>query len=365
MSHDTLSDVLRTVRLRSAVYYYVSCAGKWVAEAPASDEIAAAVMPGAERVIEYHVVTEGTCWAAVVGEPPQKLERGDIILLPHGDAHVVSSAPGMRSDPGVDWYYEMKQHQRPFRIAYDGPAIGVTPNALGFAPAADSSPNACEAALVCGFIGCDVRPFNPLLATLPRLLHLPARERGEWSAQFVQLAAAESTSRRPGSEALLERLSEMMFVDAVRRHAERMPETETGWLAGLRDRFVGRALALLHETPAADWTIDELGRQVGLSRSSLAERFVELIGMPPMQYLTQWRMQIAARLLRETQAPVASIALEVGYDSEAAFARAFKRLVGLPPATWRRNQALGYGGQLAASAKRPEQGRSAGGSEAR
>src|SRR5690606_26585346 len=103
MSHDTLSDVLRTVRLRSAVYYYVSCAGKWLAEAPASSDHAAAVMPGAEGVIEYHVVTEGTCWAAVVGEQPKKLERGDIILLPHGDPHVVSRAPGMRSDPAVDW----------------------------------------------------------------------------------------------------------------------------------------------------------------------------------------------------------------------------------------------------------------------
>ncbi len=335
MSHDTLSDVLRSVRLRSAVYYFVSCRGNWVAEAPPSAEIAAAVMPGAERVIEYHVVTEGECWAAIAGESPIKLKRGDIIMLPQGDAHVLSSAPGMRAELNVSSILEMKHHLRPFRVAYDGKAgLHVTPKARGF----EHSPaHAPSTTLVCGFIGCDTRPFNPLLATLPRLLHLPETS-GTWSAQFVTLAAAESTGKRPGSEALLERLSEMMLVDAVRRHVESMPDQSTGWLAGLRDRFVGRALALLHEKPAADWNIDDLSNQVGLSRSALHERFVELIGQPPMQYLTNWRMQLASRLLRETQSSVAAIALEVGYDSEAAFARAFKRLVGTPPAAWRRMQ---------------------------
>jgi AraC-like DNA-binding protein len=195
-----------------------------------------------------------------------------------------------------------------------------------------------DTSLVCGFIGCDKRPFNPLLATLPRLLHLPAGEDNHWGASFAQLAASESANARPGSEALLERMSEMMFVDAVRRHIDSMPEQSTGWLAGLRDRFVGRALALMHENPASDWSIDELGNQVGLSRSALHERFVELIGQPPMQYLAQWRMQLASKMLRESQASVLSIALRIGYDSEAAFGRAFKRIVGMPPATWRRKQ---------------------------
>jgi AraC-like DNA-binding protein len=329
MSQDTLSDVLRTVRLRSAVFFYISCEGEWVAEAPASREIARAVMPGAEHVIEYHVLTKGECWAAIAGEPPRRLKRGDIILLPQGDAHVVSSAPGMRADPRVDSYYEMQRNHRPFRLHFaDGPAPRAGREDGGAAAAAT---------LVCGFIGCDVRPFNPLIATLPRLIHLPASG-GEWSQQFVQLAATETASKRPGSEALLERMSEMMFVDAIRRHVEQMPEQSTGWLAGLRDRFVGRSLALLHERPAAAWTVEELSRQVGLSRSALHERFVELIGQPPMQYLTQWRMQLASRLLRDTRASVASVGLDVGYDSEAAFARAFKRFVGAPPAAWRRRQ---------------------------
>jgi AraC-like DNA-binding protein len=324
------------VRLRSAVYFYVSCSGSWVAEAPASADVAAAVMPGAERVIEYHVVTRGDCWAAIVGEPPVRLGCGDVIMLPQGDAHVISSAPGMRANPHLSMFHEMKLHERPFRVAYDG---ARQPNASpdsrdGWAASATDS----STTLVCGFIGCDLKPFNPLIETLPRLLHVPASEGGAVSRQFAELAVAESTHRRPGSDALLERMSEMMFVDAVRRHVDTLAEGSTGWLAGLGDRFVGRALALLHERPSAGWNIEDLSKQVGLSRSSLIERFIARIGQPPMQYLAQWRMQIASQLLRDTHSSVASIALDVGYDSEAAFARAFKRIVGAPPGAWRRSQ---------------------------
>lgn len=331
MSQDTLSDVLRSVRLRSAVFYFVSCEGEWVAVAPASREIARAVMPDAEHVIEYHVVTAGECWIAITGEPPRKLKRGDVVMLPQGDAHIVSSAPDMRAEVDVDSFFALGRNQRPFRLHYPGGSEARLDTGEGGASAPTK--------IVCGFIGCDARPFNPLLATLPRLLHLSASETAR-SEQFAQLAAEESAHKRPGADALLERLSEMMFVDAIRRHVDQLPDESTGWLAGLRDRFVGRALALLHERPAADWSVEELSRQVGLSRSALHERFVALIGQPPMQYLTQWRMQAASRLLRDTRASVASIALDVGYDSEAAFARAFKRAVGSPPAAWRRQQSV-------------------------
>lgn len=222
MSHDTLSDVLRTVRLRSALFFYVSCRGKWAAEAPPSRDIAAAVLPGADHVIEYHVVTEGECWAAIVGQSPLKLRPGDIIMLPQGDPHVMSYAPGMRANPYTSAYYEMKHHYRPFLVSYDSDGQPqVVPRTMGSASTSDDD---ASARLVCGFIGCDLRPFNPLIAALPRLLHLSADRGGAWSEQFVRLAAAESASRRAGSEALLERLSEMMFVDAVRRHADSMPE---------------------------------------------------------------------------------------------------------------------------------------------
>jgi AraC-like DNA-binding protein len=329
MSQDILSDVLRNVRLRGALFYNVNGSSSWAAEAPPSREIAAAVMPGSEHVMEYHVVTGGSCWGAIVGEQPVRLETGDIVLFPHGDQHVVSSAPGMRARPPPSSYYEYKADQLPFTLFYDGVE----------APRLASRSEHGETTLVCGFLGCDLRPFNPLIATLPRLLHLRYAEDHGWIAQFVRQAAAESRNKRPGGEAMLERMSEMMFVDAVRRYVDTLPEDSRGWLAGLRDRFVGRALALMHDSPATEWTVDELGRRVGLSRSALHERFAEMIGQPPMQYLANWRMQVGAALLRNTTATVASVAQDVGYDSEAAFARAFKRLVGSSPAAWRRQTA--------------------------
>jgi AraC-like DNA-binding protein len=330
MSKDILSDVLRSIRLRSAVFYFVSCEGDWVAVAPPSREIADAVMPEAEHVMEYHVVTAGECWAGIAGESPLRLQRGDVIVLPQGDAHIVSSAPGMQADVDVGSYREMQRHQRPFHLHYAG----------GSEPRLDTggASGSATTRIVCGFIGCDARPFNPLLSALPRLLHLPATEAAR-SEHFAALAAEESAQRRPGGDAMLERLSEMMFVDAIRRHAGTLPEESTGWLAGLLDPYVSKALALLHAMPASGWTVEELSRQVGMSRSALHERFVQLVGQPPMQYLTQWRMQSASRLLRETRASVASVAIDVGYDSEAAFSRAFKREVGQPPAAWRRQHA--------------------------
>jgi len=326
MSHDVLSDLLRSVRLRGVLFYYVNGHRTWAAEAPASRDIAAAVLPDSEHVMEYHVVTRGSCWGAIVGEAPVRLESGDIIVFPHGDPHVMSSAPGMRAPADVQSYFENKVEQLPFSLSYDGTEGRES----------ITTDEGSEATLVCGFLGCDLRPFNPLIATLPRLLHLKRAESTGWTAELMRHAVTESRNKRPGGEAMLERMSEMMFVEAVRRYVETLSEDSRGWLAGLRDRFVGRALALMHDAPATEWTVDELGRRVGLSRSALHERFVEMIGQPPMQYLTNWRMQVGAGLLRDTNATVASVAQDVGYDSEAAFARAFKRLVGKPPAAWRR-----------------------------
>ena len=326
MSQDILSGVLRSVRLRGAVYYYVNGTRNWVAEAPASRDIAAAVMPDFEHVMEYHLLLRGACWAAVAGEAPALIETGDIVLFPQGDAHVLSSAPGMRTPARVSSYFERNPGQRPFTLH-----LGAAEGPMDTAPAGPS-----DTTLVCGFLGCDLRPFNPLIATLPRFMHLRARPGGDWISQSMLQAVADSKDRRPGAEAMLERMSEMMFIDAVRRYVETLPEDSRGWLAGLRDRFVGRALSLMHADPAIAWTVDELGRRVGLSRSALHERFAEIIGQSPMQYLANWRMQLGAALLRNTTTPVSRVAEEVGYDSAAAFARAFKRLVGKPPAAWRR-----------------------------
>jgi AraC-like DNA-binding protein len=330
MSQDTLSDVLRAVRLRGAVFFNITGSSDWAAEAPPSAELVPLLMPGVGHVIEYHAVAQGSCWVGMPGGPAVQLFAGDVVMFPHGDAHVVSSAPGMRGSPDMSWLADVKFDRLPLQLAFEG---------LRLQHPAPLERDA-DATIVCGFLGCDLQPFNPLIAALPRMLHLRASDDGAWIAQFTQQAAAESRAQRPGGEAMLARMSEMMFVDAVRRYADQLPDDSAGWLAGVRDRFVGRTLALLHEQPAKHWTIDELGRRVGLSRSALHERFAQLIGVPPMHYLMQWRMQAAAHLLLESRATVAVIALEVGYESEAAFARAFKRLVGRPPAAWRREHAL-------------------------
>jgi len=330
MNHDPLSDVLCSVRLRGAVFYYVSCRDEWVAASPAARDIADVVMPGAEHVLGYHLIVKGSSWAATGGLPPVRLDAGDIVMFPRGDAHMLSSAPGLPAPLGdVGWVNATRDDHRPIPVAHYGDVMqpGVA------MPAEEAS-----TVVICGFIGCDLRPFNPLIEALPRLLHLPAGAVGAWVAPVLHQAASESRQQRPGSMAALERVSEMVFVDAARRHLESLPAEASGWLAALRDRHVGKAIGLLHERPAESWTIDELGRRVGLSRSALHERFVRLVGHPPMQYLANWRMQRGAVLLREGNATVATIAQEVGYDSEAAFARAFKRLVGQPPAAWRRAQ---------------------------
>ena len=330
MSGDVLSDLLRAVRLRGAVFFYIEGADPWVAEAPASCELIPAIMPWAEHVIEFHGVVEGTCWAAVVGEPPVRLERGDVVLFPHGDPHVMSSAPGMRgANVDVGLYFTPPPPQLPFSLSV---------NEQGFSTAQLDGGGRDRATVVCGFLGCDATPFNPLLASLPRMLRLQGAAAGadSWVSMFLRSAADESNRRRPGGEAVLERMSEMMFVDVLRRYVDGLPPEQTGWLAGMRDAGVGRALALLHHKPDRAWSLELLGEKAGLSRSVLHERFVHFLGQAPMQYLAQWRMQLAAGRLRDTDAKIIEIALDVGYESEAAFSRAFRRIVGVAPGAWRR-----------------------------
>lgn len=271
---DPLSDVLRSVRLRGSVFFHVSCHGQWSAHAPPSREMAPAVMPGAEHVIEYHLFVKGDGWVAVDGEPPLRMHAGDIVMLPHGDAHVVSSAPGLPPADEGDWLFRMRDDPKPIPVTYRGNM---------FEPGSLLSAEDASAILVCGFIACDLRPFNPLIDALPRLLHLPAEGVGAWVAPMLEQAACESGDRRAGGAALLQRVSEMVFVDGARRYLDTLPPQAQGWLGALRDRQVGRAIGLMHANPAEPWTVEDLGRRVGLSRSALHERFVALTGMAPMQ----------------------------------------------------------------------------------
>lgn len=342
MSQDTLSDVLRAVRLRGAVFYYIDGSSPWVAEAPPAREIIPGIMPGAEHMIEFHSVVRGACWGAIVGEPPVRLAEGDVILFPQGDPHVMSSAPGMRS-PRVDKevYFAPRPPQLPYAISLHGSEVTTARLDGG---------GRDRTVLVCGFLGLDARPFNPLLAALPRVLHVSGTTLGSdsWVASFLRAAVVESNQRRPGGEAVLERMSEMLFVEVLRRHVDALPDGQTGWLAGMRDPAIGRVLALLHEKPDAPWTLERLADDAAMSRSTLHERFVHFIGQPPMHYLAQWRMQVAARLLRDTKAKLIEVALGVGYESEAAFSRAFKRAAGVAPGAWRAGRQPGGGAEAAA-----------------
>ena len=321
MSFDPLSSVLEAVRLRGAVFFLVDAHAPWAAEAPQAAELADVVLPGAQHVLEWHVIARGECWGGLAGEPPIRLVAGDVIAFPQGDAHGFSSELGLRNPPDVAAMRSVAGERLPFRFV-QGVDRGAEP-----------------AQLVCGFLGCDARPFNPLLATLPRMLHLRAGAESDGLRALVQLAIAESQARRAGGECMLARISELLFVESVRRYLASVDPESTGWFSGLRDPIVGRALAALHARPRHDWTLDELARDSASSRTVLAERFTHFVGLAPMQYLARWRMQLAASLLLDGQATIADVAYRVGYGSEAAFSHAFKKLVGSSPKAWREGRA--------------------------
>jgi len=317
---DALSDVLRAVRLNGAIFFDVHASDPWAAETPAGNQIVGRMFPAAEHLICYHAITQGTCWAAVGNQPPLMLSAGDVVVIPHGHAHVLSSAPGLRGAQDVSRYRAPSELELPVSITMGG----GTAESAGF---------------VCGFLGCDARPYNPLLGSLPQVFKVSDQVDGPLGS-YVQIALTESKRPRIGSESVLGRLSELMFVDVIRRYLETLPADRLDWLAGLRDPYIGRALAEIHREPARHWTLESLARQVAMSRSAFAEHFSRFVGTPPMQYLTNWRMQIAANHLLSTTDSVNAVANRVGYDSEAAFSRAFKKAVGSPPSEWRRQRAV-------------------------
>jgi AraC-like DNA-binding protein len=318
MPTDALSDVLKTVRLTGAAFFDVVACDPWVAEQPTREMVLPKILPGAGHLISYHVVTEGRCYAARIGQEPLLLEEGEVVVFTKGDAHVMSSAPGMRAQPVT-------------QAELDEAAAGPLPFFRRVGQGGGASVK-----LVCGFLACDAQPFNPLLDNLPPVIKAGRSGKGDvsWLGEFIRLARAETSNKRAGGEGVLAKLSELMFIEVVRRYLEGLPPEKSGWLAGLRDPSVGKALSLMHGRPAHCWTIEELARDVGASRSVLAERFAELVGLPPMHYLANWRMQIASGLLNGG-VNIATVAAETGYGSEAAFSRAFKKMVGVSPSAWR------------------------------
>jgi AraC-like DNA-binding protein len=319
MAADALSDVLKTVRLTGAAYFDVVAQEPWSVHSPSRDLILPRVLPGADHLIAYHVVTAGRCFASLVGGEAIPLEAGEVVVFTNADPHIMSSSAGMRADePPTDLIDLADAGRLPFHVnLMDG--------------------GTASAKLVCGYLACDSRPFNPLLEALPPMLKAGDARRNDtgWLGQFIHFAVAEVADKRAGSESVLTKLSELMFIEVVRRYIETLPPQNTGWLAGLRDPAVSRALALIHARPSFSWTIEGLARQCGVSRTVLAERFTELIGDPPMHYLAKWRMQVASDMLNRKNSNIATIAAEIGYESEAAFSRAFKKMMGVSPSAWR------------------------------
>jgi len=316
---DALSDVLRVAHLTGGVFLHAEFRAPWCIATRLAPEHCAPLLGPASHLIMYHYIVEGDLRIRIDGEDSDGvvIGAGDVVVLPRNDLHLMGSDLSLAPVPAGDVINPPR----------DGGLYSIRHGGDG-----------TRTRMVCGFLGCAGAEGNPVISTLPTLLTLKIEQGGaaEWIRSTFQYAAEEVSAGRSGSETVLAKLSELLFVETVRRYAESLPDGRTGWFAGLRDAHVARALALLHRDIMRRWTVDDLGREVGLSRSALADRFIRLIGVPPMHYLANWRMQVATQKLRDTSASLAQIADTVGYESEAAFSRAFKKAFGAAPATWRR-----------------------------
>jgi AraC-like DNA-binding protein len=272
------------------------------------------------QLIAYHFIIAGKLLVGVEGEPSIEVRAGEIVLLPRNDAHTLASASGLKPVKGRD-LVQPSPDGGLARVLHGGGGEPVH--------------------MVCGFLGSE-ELYNPLIAALPRILKLDIRKGAsrDWIEASVRFAAGELTEGRLASSGVLSRLSELLFIEAVREYFSSLGDQETGWLRGLADPQVGRALALIHRQTNAPWSAEALAKEVALSRSAFVDRFTTLVGVPPIRYLTVWRLQTAKLNLRETRASIAQLAHSVGYESEEAFSRAFKREYGLPPARWRDQQSL-------------------------
>ena len=332
---DVLSDVLRVVRLSGAVFFTADFSSPWALESPIPEMLAAAVMPQAECVVLFHILVDGECEVTCHGHPMTSMRSGDVIVFPRGDQHTMRSHGGGAPAPLAS-VFSPGGRDEPAQLSYGG--------------------GGRTSRFVCGYLNCDQR-FSPLVEGLPTMLLVRSEDdysaieavdvsgsrptvmppgSRTWLGTTLKFTIAEARAARPGNVAMLGRLTELMFVEILREYMDRLPANHGGWLAGIKDAHVGKALRLMHTNPVHDWTVDELAREVALSRSVLAQRFTDLLGETPMRYLANWRMQLAKQMLREGTCSMQEVASRVGYDSEAAFNRAFKRATGSPPATWRK-----------------------------
>jgi AraC family transcriptional regulator, alkane utilization regulator len=331
---DVLSEVLRVVRLSGAIHFCAEFTHPWAILSSPPEMLASRLFPGAEAVTPFHIATQGQCalsWGSVA---PIAFEAGDVVVFARGTQHVLASKTGLAPVPIKDIYQPSAER------------ITVLQHGGGGE----------ESRFVCGFLHSDQR-FGPLLDAMPSLTCVRVRdgaimleaytdagryadpvrlkEQPHWWQAAIAHLVGEATRSGPGNRAVLSRLSELLFMEVLRWQLTYISDGHSGWLAGLKDHHVGRALALLHGDPARAWTVEDLAVSAGISRAALAKKFADLVGETPMQYLAGWRMHLARRMLRESNIGVAELAARVGYESEAAFSRAFRRAVGMPPATWR------------------------------
>ena len=314
---DAFSQILSGVKLNGAVFFNAEFSAPWGFSTPQKATASSAAETAAEHYVLYHLVIEGGAVIELMDGQSVELEPGDIVIFPHGDSHHMSSGKGAT---------------RPF------PDYGISAKIS----AGDLSPLHAGGGgeisrFVCGYMTCDPYLSRPILNGLPPVfkVNIRADRSGHWLENSILHLVEEAASGRIGSEAMLAKLSEALFVDTLRRYVAGLPEQQTGWLAGARDPIVGKSLGLLHSRVAHPWTIADLAEEVGISRSALVERFTRFLSEPPMTYLTRWRLHLAARSLEKTSRGIADIAADVGYESEAAFNRAFKREFGQPPGRYR------------------------------
>jgi AraC-like DNA-binding protein len=315
---DALSELLRSVKLSGALFFNAHCYAPWCVQAMPSRSFRPFISEPASHVIEFHLVAEGRGYIRV-GSETTPLTAGDVAIVPHGDAHRMGNGLLTVTEDGTESLESILRGQlKPYRI---GGGDGEFTR------------------LICGYLGCEKQLVAPLLVGLPRVVRVHLRDDayGQSLERMVGHAVEQVASAVPGSDVIVARLAEVLFAEALRRYVLQLPPQRTGWLAGAADPSVGRALAEMHQRPAHGWTLEELAALAGVSRSTLAERFARYLGQGPMAYLADWRLELAAESLRTTSRSVLDIAADVGYESEAAFNRAFKRRFTLPPARYRKS----------------------------
>jgi len=319
---DVLSEVLRAVKLDGAVFFNGVFSSPWCTREPDASTMASYLPSRPKHVFIFHLVTKGRGYVRVEGDGRAvPLEAGDIVILPHGNAHLMGNGPPVTP---IDAAPHLRQ------VFAEG---GLLSQCGGGGE---------TTTLVCGYLTCDPQLGQVFLAGLPTIVKVNIRDSpsGQWLEDTFRYSVDHAEASGPGGAAVIAKLSELLFVETLRRYIAQLPPTQTGWLAGVRDPDVGKALALLHRQPSHPWTIASLANEVGVSRSVLAERFRHYLSDTPMGYLTRWRLQLAAQVLTSTSKSVAEVASDVGYESEPSFNRAFKREFGVPPARFR-SQARG------------------------